>query len=200
MTTTKNGATIAKEALGGAFWTAPAGTALPTEEVIDAYLNGSGSDDYKTVTKGFSFVSEVSEDGIALSEETDSEEFKNMNGNTVLTVSTSRTETITVKFIEMNETSLKELYGAGNVTKTEGNNFKVAHNSDESPERVAVLLIALVDGRRMVRVVPRYKVTERGDETLAPSALLARDITCTTYTDDDGNTVIDYLTDEAKGE
>ena len=193
---TNNTPTSSKEAIGGLFWTAASGTALPTSAVIDTYLAGSGDNDYATVVSGFTFTSEVSENGITFSENSESKDFVNMNGDNVYTVSTSRSESAKLKLIDLSESAFKEIYGQSNVETTTGGNLLIHHNNKEMPERVGIMLIAMRDGRRMVRVLPRFKVNERGEETLAVSELFARDVTIKMLANSNGDTVIDYIKNE----
>lgn len=179
---------------GGGVFTAPKGTTLPTEEAIKTYITGSGADDAKTlVPAGFVYTGDISEDGMTTTEETDSESFVDIDGVEVLNARTTRSESCALSFIDIDVQGLKETYGEDNVVEADGV-ITVKHNGTEPAERVALVLILLADGRRMVRAIPRYKRTEVGDETIAVSELLTREVTWAMLPDASGNTAYDYIT------
>ena len=200
-------ATVSKgDARGGVFFAAPAASFVTDGEVasslitkINTYVSGTGTTDWETLTSGFTFVSDVSDDGIKLSEEVDTEEKKNMSGDTVLVINTSRSEKATLKCIDVTADALKEVYGATNVAEA-SNVITIHHNGDEQAERIGLMLIRLAYNgaeRRMVRLIPRYKVTEKGEETLVSSELFGRDITISTLPAKVGtfaaDTVVDFI-------
>lgn len=182
---------------GGGVFTAPKGTSLPSETAIKAYVNGTGETDAKTLlaaAPGFRYVGDVSEDGVTLTEDVDTESFTDIDGNEVLNVNTSRSESLTLSFIDLDKDGLAEEYGHDNVTNADGVT-KVLHTGRAISERVAFMLVLLADGRRMVRVIPRYKRTELGDETIAVGELLTREVTWALLPDASGNTAVDYVPD-----
>lgn len=168
-----------KGVAGGYLFSAPVGTALPTDNktALDAAF----------VNLGF-----VSEDGIAESIESDNEELRDMNGDVVHVAKSSRTETITATLIEVKKDSLAEQYGHANVTDADGL-ITVKHNSKENDDRVYVLELLLKDNRRWRQVVPNGKVTEVGELSIASGSVIGREVTITAATDENGNSVIDYI-------
>lgn len=163
---------------------------------IKKYVTGTGEDDFETLTANLDYVSDISDEGITASVETDEASFQNMDGNTVLRQMTSRDESITLSMIDTTADALKMYYGDSNV-EVSGNVMTVHHNNGNDEERIGIFLLALSDGRRMVRVLPRYKITEQGDESLLNSELWAHEITLGLMTDANNDTAIDYITESA---
>ena len=164
---------------GGYFFSAPSSVTPPTD--ISTALPTS------FVNLGF-----ISEDGVTESIETDSESMVDMNGDTVYTASSSRTETITLTLIEVKESALKEIYGQSMVT-TANDLITVKHGAHDDPARVYVLELVLRDGRRWRQVVPAGQVTEVGEMTLASGEMAGREITITCNVDAAGVSVYDYI-------
>ena len=135
----------------------------------------------------------ISEDGISETIETDSTTFSDLNGDTVYTSTSSRTETIKLTLIEVGEAALKEIYGQSQVTKDGSGNLTVQHKGHEADERVYVFELVLRDGRNWRQVVPKGQVTEVGDLSLAAGELAGREITITCNVDSSGVSVYDYI-------
>lgn len=168
-----------KGVAGGYFYSAPSTATVPTD--ITTALPAD------FVNLGF-----ISEDGVTESIETDSESMVDMNGDTVYTASSSRTETITATLIEVKEAALKEIYGHDMVT-TSNDLITVKHGSHTASERIYVLELVLRDGRRWRQVVPAGQVTEVGEMSLASGELAGREITITCNVDANGVSVYDYI-------
>lgn len=164
---------------GGYFFSAPSTATVPTD--IDTALPSD------FVNLGF-----ISEDGVTESIETDAENMVDMNGDTVYTASSSRTETITATLIEVKESALKEIYGQSMVTAT-NDLITVKHGAHDDPSRIYVLELVLRDGRRWRQVVPAGQVTEVGELALASGELAGREITITCNVDANGVSVYDYI-------
>lgn len=169
----------AKGVKGGYFFSAPLGTAVPTD--ITSAL------DENYVNLGY-----VLEDGFVFSEDTDNTEVKDINGDTIANLSGSRTETVQVTLAEVKKDTLSEVRGHANV-KDEKGILTVKHNSEERETRVYVLELILKDGRRQRSVIPAGKVTEIGDVTYHSSDVVAFELTITCFVDENGDTVIDYI-------
>lgn len=168
-----------KGVAGGYFYSAPSTATVPTD--ITTALPAD------FVNLGF-----ISEDGVTENIETDSESMVDMNGDTVYTSSSSRTETITATLIEVKEAALKEIYGQDMVTSS-NDLITVKHGSHTSPERIYVLELVLRDGRRWRQVAPAGQVTEVGELALAAGELAGREITITCNVDANGVSVYDYI-------
>ena len=169
----------AKGVKGGYIFTAPVGTALPT--------------DYTTaLPEAWKCLGYISEDGYVETLDTDSEDIKDMNGDLMASPQTSRVESAQLTLAEIKVATLKVMYGSGNV-KDEAGMITVKHNGDSTETWPAVLELVLKDGRRWRKVVPLAQSSELDDLTLAVGELAARALTVKYLTDDDGNTCYDYI-------
>lgn len=167
---------------GGYIFSAPYSAAIPTDP--DTAL---GSD---FVCLGF-----IGEDGVSESIETDSTEFRDMNGDLVAVSTSTRTETASFTLIELNTAALKEIYGQSNVIEDTSKKYiKVLHKDAGAVERRYVLELLLKDNRKWRQIIPAGVVTEVGDLTLASGDLSGREITITCEMDTAaGASVIDYI-------
>ena len=178
--TTNNVANVssAKGVKGGYIFVAPAGTTLPTN--IETKLD-----------KAFSVLGFIAEDGYVESMETDSEDFKDINGELIDSEITSYVESATFTLAEIKAKTLKLMYGDANVTDENGV-ISVAHNSAARDEWSLVLELVLKNNRRWRKVVPIAKTDELGDMTIAVAELAVREITIKYMVDEAGNTCYDY--------
>lgn len=164
---------------GGYIFTAPDGTALPT--------------DYKTpLPVAWKCLGFISEDGYSETLDTDSEDLKDMNGDLMGSPQTSRVESAKFTLAEIKASTLKAMYGADNVTDI-GGVITVKHNGNSSDTWPIVLELVLKDGRRWRKVVPLAQSSELDDLTLAVGELAARVLTVKYLTDSEGNTCYDYI-------
>nr|DAI93289.1 MAG TPA: tail protein [Caudoviricetes sp.] len=180
-TNTNNVANVSstKGLKGGYIFTAPAGTALPT--------------DYKTaLAPAWKCLGFISEDGYTETLDTDSEDFNDMNGDLMASPQTSRVESGQFTLAEIKAATLKMMYGDANVTDENGV-ITVKHNGDSSDTWPLVLELVLKDGRRWRKVIPLAQSSELDDLTLAVGELAARALTVKYLTDESGNTCYDYI-------
>ena len=179
MATSTTNVSTAKGVAGGYFFSAPIGTALPQsyDDTLDSAF----------VDLGF-----LSDDGLAMSNEEDSEDFHDLNGDTIYSASSSRTETLTCTLVETKAATLKEFWGQDNVTDENGL-ITETHTSKDRPSRVYVFDFVLRDGRRGRLIVCNGKVTEIGEETYVSSELLGREITVTANAGADGWSVRRFI-------
>lgn len=171
---------VGKGVVGGYFFTAPAGTVLPTDystALADTFVN----------------VGYLSDEGITSSMDADSDTFQDLNGDDIATASGSRTRTIGLTLVEVNATALKEIYGQDNVTVAEGGAITVTHNNAEMPHRVGVIEAVLRDGRRWRRVLADMQITEWDDTTIVSTELVTFPVTYTLNADSAGNYIYDYI-------
>ena len=168
-----NNVSVGKPKAGGAVFAAPAGTAIPTDATSE-------------LAEAFSCLGCISEDGVINTQETESEDFVDWEGDTVETSSTSFTETYQITFIEaLNPDMLKAVYGDDKVTVTESGGITVLHTGSDREELVLVVDTLLKGGRIDRLVVPRAKFSEIGDITRARSELIGYETTFKALYSDD---------------
>lgn len=164
---------------GGYIFSAPVGTALPTDIVTP-------------IDKAFKCLGFISEDGYVESVSEDSNDIVDMNGDLMDSSNSNRVESAQVTFAEIKAETLKRQYGDANVTDSNGV-IAVKHNSDGHPVFSYVLELVLKNGRRWRKVVPLGQSSELDDLTIASSELCQRAITIKYLADPDGNTCYDYI-------
>lgn len=169
----------AKGVKGGYIFSAPVGTALPTD--IKTPLNSA-----------FKVLGFISEDGYVETVESDSEDIVDMNGDLIDSPVTTRVESAQFTLAEIKAETLKIQYGEGNVSDESGI-ITVKHNSAAPTTRAYVLELVLKDGRRWRKVVPEGQSGELDDLNIAVGELCARALTMKYLTDAHGNTCYDYI-------
>lgn len=172
-------ASTTKGVAGGYFFSAPDGTTLPT-------------DNSTALAAAFVCLGFISSDGVSETIETDSEAMTDMNGDPVFTMSSTRTETVTLTLMEVNTPALKEIYGQSMVTEA-NDVITVNHGAHDADTRVYVLELVLRGNRRWRQIIPAGQVTEVGDLSLAAGESAGREITITCNVDSNGHSVIDYI-------
>ena len=169
----------------GAINSAPAGTALPTDETTA--LNAAFKD------SGY-----ISDSGLKIGTNQSNTEITDWSGNVVRDILQSYGNSLTWEHLEWNEESLKNFLGDNNVTavKTTGSPTKITakFNGDEMPTKEWVFNIK--DGIRKLRVVvPNGKVSERGEISFTKGDAVKLPITLKTYPDASGNHIYVYSSD-----
>lgn len=164
---------------GGYIYTAPVGTALPTD--IETELDPA-----------FKVLGYVSEDGITVSVEEDSNDLVDMNGDVMDSTYSNRSETIALTLAEIKAGTFKTQHGSVNVTDENGL-ITIKHNGDNHDSSSYVFELVLKDNRRWRMVVPNAKLSELGDLTISSSELCQREITLKCAVDSTGNTMYDYI-------
>lgn len=182
--TTNNVANVsaAKGIKGGYIFSAPVGSVLPEKPIAKA----------SELDEAFECLGFISEDGIELSEEQDSDQLNDAFGDMMDETYSNRVESSQLTFAEIKASTLKRQYGPGNVSDENGV-ITVKHNSDNHPEFAYVLLLMLKDNRKWTHVVPRGKSSELDSLTISSSELCQRAITLKYLTDDAGQTCYDYI-------
>ena len=171
---------VGKPKVTGAIFVAPAGTPLPTDATT-------------ALNEAFECIGYVSEDGVTIEEERDTEDMVAWGGDTVYTSQTTYSETFSFTPIEVNPVVAKMEYGDGNVEVTAGK-MTIKHNSSEIPAKPMV--IETVPNSKTVDrfVVPNAKLTEKGELNLTDSDPMGRECTFAALPDENGNTAYEYLT------
>ncbi|MBX9035032.1 hypothetical protein [Gordonibacter massiliensis (ex Traore et al. 2017)] len=182
-TNNKANVSVGKPKAGGAVFVAPAGTELPTD------AKTALPDDFKCLGC-------ISEDGVVQSQEIDSEDIPDWEGNIVDSPQTSFAETYQMTYIEhMNADVLGFVYGADNVViPAEGDAaIKVMHSGDDRDE-VVMVVDTVLKGKKLDRlVIPRAKCGEIGDVPRKRNELIAYEATVKALSDDAGKTTYEYI-------
>lgn len=169
-----------KPKVGGAIWSAPLGTALPTDATT-------------ALNAAFKDLGYVSDDGLTNELTTDTEEIKAWGGDTVLTAQTGTSDTFTYKLIEsLNIEVLKEVYGASNVTGTLATGIKISVNSKEKIDHVIVVETAVRDKFKRI-VLPTAKIKEMAEITYVDGDPVGYEVTVQALPDSNGNTHYEYI-------
>ena len=161
-TNTNNQANVSagKGVKGGYIFSAPVGTALPTD--IKSKLD-----------QAFKCLGFISEDGYVEDIDEDSDDIVDMNGDVMDSTNGSRVESAQFTLAEIKADTLKRQYGEKNVTDENGV-ICVKHNSDSHDTFSYVLELVLKNGRRWRKVVPQGQSSELDDLTIASSELCQR--------------------------
>lgn len=173
--------TTAKQGATGTIWRAPKGTTLPTDAVT-------------ALDAAFKSLGHISEDGVTFSDSKDSQEIKNMSGDTVLTVLTGTTSKMAFSLLEgLNTEVLKATYGDEAVSGTLAAGITANVSSNDPAECVWVFDTILREGVLKRVVIPQGKVTETDDVVYKNDEALTYGLTITASADNNGCTRYEYL-------
>lgn len=156
---------VGKPAVGGAIFSAPLGTTLPTNAT-------------ETLDSAFVCMGYVSEDGLRNNNTPTSSEIKAWGGDVVATVGTEKKDQFGYKLIEaLNTDVLKSVYGSGNVSGDLATGITVRANSTEVEAR-AWVYDTIMNGNVLKRiVVPNAKISEVKEIVYKDNDAVGYDIT-----------------------
>ena len=178
---TEANVTTAKPKIGGAVYSAPLGTALPTDATTK-------------LDEAFKALGYISEDGMTNSNSPESENIKAWGGVVVSSVKKEKTDTFKYMLIEaLNVEVLKEVYGSDNVSGDLSSGITIKANSKELPHHCLVIETVLKGGVLKRIVIPSGKVTAIDEITYNDGSVLGYGTTVTAFPNAADDTHYEYI-------
>lgn len=175
-----NNVTFGKPGARGAIFTAPLGTALPTDATT-------------SLNEAFKDLGFVSDDGLKNANNSSSEKKTAWGGQTVLVGQKEKDDTFTYKLIEvLNVDVLAEVYGKDNVNGTLKDGITVRANSKPGTPHSIVIEMLLKNAVKRI-VIPNAVLSELSDIEYKDDDAVGYEITINALPDDKGNTHYEYL-------
>lgn len=179
--------TTAKPKVGGAVYSAPLGTTLPTDAIT-------------ALDAAFKALGYISEDGMTNANSPESDNIKAWGGDTVAVVQTSKEDTFAYTLLEaLNPDVLKEVYGSTNVSGTLETGITIKANATPMEEHILVVEMIMKGGILKRIVIPIGKVSEVGEIVYKDDEASGYETTITALPDTDENTHYEYIQKPATG-
>lgn len=170
-----------KPKIGGAIFTAPVGTPLPTNAIdpLDPAFRGLGY---------------VSEDGTTNGTTIESEKIKAWGGDTVLVIQKSKEDNFKFKLIEaLNKAVLGYVYGEDNVSGDVDTGLTIHVNNTDVPER-ALVIDMIMRGNVLKRIViPDCKISDVAEIVYNDADPVGYETTVDCIPDENGDNHIEYI-------
>lgn len=179
--TTATNVSAGKPKIGGAIYTAPVGTPLPTNAIdpIDEAFRGLGY---------------VSDDGLTNTTSLEVEKIKAWGGDTVLVIQSSKEDQFKYVLIEVkNKDVIGYVYGEDNVSGDLDTGLVIKVNNADVPERSIIIDMILRDNTLKRIVIPSCKISDVGDIVYSDGEAIGYDTTVDCTPDTDGNTHYEYI-------
>lgn len=172
---------VSQGAVTGAIFSAPAGTALPTDATT-ALASGP---------TGFKNLGYVGSDGISPSRDVSTDNVTDMNGATLRTVQTDFAKSYSAPMLQVRNADLnRAIFGTANVTVTAATTTAGTKTAVVDRGRVSdlgVLVIETFDGLgKQRRVLPQAQVTAVEEGALVGTAVQQFTLTWSCYPDSSG--------------
>ena len=178
---TEANVTTAKPKIGGAVFSAPIGTPLPTDATTKLDV-------------AFKSLGYISEDGMTNSNSPESENIKAWGDVVVSSVQKEKVDTFKYMLIEaLNVDVLKEVYGSDNVSGDLSTGIKIKANSKELPHHCLVIETVLKGGVLKRIVIPSGKVTAIDEITYNDGSVLGYGTTVTAFPNAADDTHYEYI-------
>ena len=173
--------TTAKPKVSGPIFSAPSGTALPTDATT-------------ALDDAFKPLGYISEDGMTNANTPESDNIKAWGGDVVAVVQTEKADTFTYTLIEpLNVDVLKEVYGPTNVSGTLDTGITIKANSTPAEAHILVAEMVLNGGVLKRIVIPNGKISEVGEIVYKDDEVSGFETTIAALPDTNGNTHYEYI-------
>lgn len=180
MSKTENVST-AKPKIGGAIYSAPLGTTLPTNAIAE-------------LNEAFKSLGYISEDGLKNNNTPETDAIKAWGGDTVDVVQNEKADTFSYTLIEaLNVDVLKEVYGGNNVSGSLETMITIKANSTPLEAHSLVVDMVLKAGILKRIVIPNATISEVGEINYADGDAIGYETTLTAMPDKNGDTHTEYI-------